>query len=383
MTDIAAALFSRLKPDPWRAQVGFSPEIAAVNRVLFDPGTPAGSIKEAVNEWLHGHQPCLFGRVAAVTDTITYCLLDETQLVGSDDAIHDRIQQARAGWKAEAYSGKTSAFIILVRSERIARAEPNDDMRALAQRLCQLYLVEDAIEMDAIHTDHVELELPSFFGRRPAVIFDVGVNYFCAQGDKRWWHDHRFPGGMAFSMNSVGHLVKSGILGNALKQVERDVSGDLPDWRSTKIDSLEKALFFAMRTIEGAAQAVSGPATQLLPLPGQSEELPVRKCPIPLPKDLTDRNYCTYLGFYHTDYTLPSEYFTPDVQRPSSVDPHYLDFTYLFDDRLDNPAHLRIGKGIRVRKLGPEEPEQVAVEREGRYLADALRRRKKSKGKET
>jgi len=379
MAETAAVLFSRLKPDAWRADVGFSPEIDEVNRVLFDPASSHGTIKEVMNAWLHSHQPCLFGRVAALTQTINYCLLDETHLVGPDEGIRDRIQDARAGWKADAYVGKSSAFIILVRSERIARAEPTADMAALAQRLCQLYLVTDAIDLDAIYTDHVELEVPSFFGRRPALMFDVGVNYFCAQGDKRWWADHRIPGGMAFSMNSVGHLVKSGILANAFKEVEREALGVPPEWKSTKIDSLEKALFFAMRTIEGAAQGVSGPATHLLPLPARLEDLPVPKCPVVLPKNLADKNHCTYLGHYHTDYTLPSEYFVPDIERSGKLASHFLDFTYLFDDRLDNPAHFRMGRGIRVRGIEGKETD-LSAEREARYIADAGAKRRKSNG---
>jgi hypothetical protein len=46
------------------------------------------------------------------------------------------------------------------------------------------------------------------------------------------------------------------------------------------------------------------------------------------------------------------------VQRPSFIQPFMLDFTYLFNDALDNPAHTTMGKGKRVRAtdvapLGP------------------------------
>jgi len=40
-----------------------------------------------------------------------------------------------------------------------------------------------------------------------------------------------------------------------------------------------------------------------------------------------DVNY--YVGWYHTDYTIPSEYFRPDVERPQDLRPFYLDFTYI------------------------------------------------------
>ena len=380
MAEPIAVLFSRLKPDTWRAEAGFSPDIDAVNHVLFDRQSSDGAIMRAMNAWLHSKQPCLFGRAAAQTDTIAYCLIDESHLVEPDEAIQARIQESRARWKGDAYSGSTSAFIILVRSERIAKAEPNGVMGALAKRLCQLYLVEDAVEMDTIHPDHVELELPPFLGRRPAVMFDVGVNYFSAQGDKRWWGDHRIPGGMAFSMNSVGHLVKSGILANALMELEKNMLGDSAEWKATKIDTLEKALFFAMRTIEEAADGVSGAATHLLPLPARFEDRPVPTCPVVLPKSLADKNYCTYLGHYHTDYTLPSEYFVPDIERPGHLPSHLLDFTYLFDDRLDNPAHLRMGKGVRVRSVEAKAAEGLSAERAATYAAGAAVKRRKAKG---
>jgi helicase len=33
------------------------------------------------------------------------------------------------------------------------------------------------------------------------------------------WQDHRIPGGMAFSVHSIGHLVKSGIIANAMREL--------------------------------------------------------------------------------------------------------------------------------------------------------------------
>jgi len=67
-------------------------------------------------------------------------------------------------------------------------------------------------------------------------------------------------------------------------------------------------LELAMRTIDMAANAVSGKATELLPGPTGMAE-----CPVKLSKKVHDKNYCEYKGYYHTDYTLPSEYFSPDI----------------------------------------------------------------------
>lgn len=68
-------------------------------------------------------------------------------------------------------------------------------------------------------------------------------------------------------------------------------------------------------------------------------------------------------GYYHTDITIPSEYFRPEVERPVEIEGGRLDFTYLFDDTLDNAAHRQMGRGIRVRASAntfkPDEPKNL------------------------
>jgi hypothetical protein len=142
-------------------------------------------------------------------------------------------------------------------------------------------------------------------------------------------------------------------------------------WTETKVDSLEKALEMAMRTISLAAEGVSGRATQLLPLPTDQSELPVKACPIVLPAFLADKNFCSYGGYYHTDFTLPSEYFIPDVERPLGLRVHELDFTYLFDRSIDNPEFITTGEGRQIRQDKP-----VATEKSRELYA----RYKKVKG---
>jgi hypothetical protein len=204
--------------------------------------------------------------------------------------------------------------------------------------------------------DEIFLEKPGT--RQTTWKWKVGVNYFCAQADKRWWHDHRIPGGMAFSANSVGHMVKSGKLAAVMKQLEKALSAPEEGWDASVIDSLEKALGLAMRTISNAAETVSGKATELLPLPTDPNAMPVITCPFKIPSDLAERNFCEYAGHYHTDYTIPSEYFAPDVERPAWVRRHTLDFTYLFHSHVENPAFVTMGEGqpIRADESDSEEP---------------------------
>jgi hypothetical protein len=112
------------------------------------------------------------------------------------------------------------------------------------------------------------------------------------------------------------------------------------------VDSLEKALELAMRTIALASDGPSGKATALMPRPSAAG-LP--RCPVTLPAAFADKDYCGYQGWYHTDYTLPAEYFTPEVERPAPTQTHDLDFTYLFDQSLDNPDFNRMGRGRIIR----------------------------------
>lgn len=364
-----AELVGELRQDPWRARVGFAPEVARANDLLLKPEISTTEARSVLNDWLQRYQPCLFGRIGAKTGLISYCILTENDLKGSDDAILNKIQDARTEWTRGGFEGRKSGFVIHAVSPAIALGLPGEHMKELARRICSLYLLE-AIETDQIYLDEVFLEIP---GReRSTWRWHAGVNYLCAQGDKRWWQDHRVPGGMAFSINSVGHMAKSGRLALAMKDLN-DVL-EIPSEAGTtpKIESLPTALEFAMRTIAIASNTVSGKATELMPLPTNPAELPVRNCPVDLPAFLKDRNFCSYRGYYHTDYTLPSEYFLPDVERPQWVQPHKLDFTYLFVDGAENLDFMTMGVGRRVRRIdAPAEPVN-ATKRRAKATAEEL-----------
>ena len=210
--------------------------------------------------------------------------------------------------------------MIIVVSQRIAAAPPSNDVLEFARILAGLYLQEDSIEPDRIYHD-ASIPRDSRSPRASPTKWKAGVNYFSAHGDKRWWQDHRIPGGLGFSTNSVGHFAKSGRLLSALDKYLSEI-GVSSDARSgPKIDSLVKALTIAMQTIDNASNAVSGRATELLPLPADPTELPVTACPFGLPPKLGDKNFCAYRGYYHTDFTLPSGYFRPEIERPVEIKP--------------------------------------------------------------
>lgn len=348
MADTISHLYSQLEPDGWREVQGFSPEVKEANRRLFEPGISDAEAEQVLSTWLQKHQPCLFGRIAAKLDGISYCILREGDLGRPDEFIKDKIQAARLAWTRDGFDGKKSAFIIIAVSPRIANALPGPEMRELARRLCHLYL-ETNIETDYAHLEQIYLQKPG--ARMTTWKWFAGVNYFCAQGDKRWWQDHRIPGGMAFSVNSVGHLVKSGMIAKAMNELDGLTGAPGEGYPEAKIDSLAKALDLAMRTIDKASVAVSGKATELLPLPDDHRELPIPECPVKLSNAMSDKNFCEYRGRYHTDYTLPSEYFLPDVERPKGLKVHSLDFTYLFHKSIANPDFRLMGEGHQIRRI--------------------------------
>lgn len=238
MVKSVATLISELTPDPWRSEVGFSQDVADAQRRLFDAKSVA-ECSDALSDWLQKHQPCLFGRIAARAGFLSYCILTPHDLAESDQVIHDKIQAARTAWTKDGFNGTKNGFIILAVSDRIATATPGESLKELAIRICSLYLVDDIVA-DKVFHDEIWLEKP---GREPATWkWLAGVNYFSAQGDKRWWQDHRIPGGMAFSVNSVGHMVKSGILNRGMRELEKSLGAPTEDWVDSKVQSVDKAL---------------------------------------------------------------------------------------------------------------------------------------------
>jgi hypothetical protein len=226
----------------------------------------------------------------------------------------------------------------------LALAEPNDALKEFALKLCALYLREE-ITPDRVHHERLTLEIPgnSPPDQEPAWYeWRVGVNFFAAAGDQRWWHDHRIPGGVAFSMNSIGHMARSGALHNMASD---SGSGGIPKKGKLAVDSLGSALRFAMQTINNAQNTISGKATCLRDLTPEAHAKLSPQCPFSASGPLALKDYTAYDGWYDTDATVPTDYFRPDVSRPSSVVKRNLDFTYLFDDSIENPAHETMGLG--------------------------------------
>jgi len=351
----------KLQDDPWRREVGFTPSLQQALDAVLNPAATDEQVTATLNEWISRHQPCLFGRIAAKAGLLSYCILREDDLRSSDELVERKIQSARQAWTRLGFEGKASGFIVIVLSPTLATATPEESVKQIALRVCSLYLQEE-VQPDQMHHDRIYLEQPG--NRRTTWEWLAGVNYFSAQGDQRWWQDHRFPAGLAFSVNSVGHMVKSGKLLQAMHHLE-EVMGTAPaEFRNPKVDALEKAIELAMRTIALASNGPSGKATSLIP---RLRRGTLPKCPVELPRDLAIYNHCTYHGYYHTDFTIPSEYFLPDAQRPARQAAFELDLTYLFDETLDNPDFDRMGEGRMIRE-GTSNDLLIAESREEKRL---------------
>jgi hypothetical protein len=311
--------------------VAFSKDLDDVQSKLFAAGLSDLDRFEILRPWIARNQPCLFGKVAAKTDRLGFCIITEDDIDEGDKFVREKIQRARLQWKRDALRGRKSGFIISVQTLGLVRAAPEKSLQDFAIQLTKLYLSTD-IAPAVVYLDQVMYRETA----DDALAWRVGANFFASAGDGRWWHDHRFPGGIALSMNSVGHMTHA-----AAKWPPAEVEGAAP----MKPETLGESLRFAMQTIALAHNACSGVATWLLDRP--ADEV----CPHAddsWPANIKGRSRRDYKGWYHTDHTIPGPYFGLDQARPGAVDQHDLDFTYLWDDSDDNLDHQTMGVGEKV-----------------------------------
>jgi len=348
------------QPDPIRQSSPYSLDLAGTTEAILGSSNDSGR-EQALNDWLSRFQPCLFGRHSAKRGLISYCFVLPEDLQAGDEAVHKKVQEARLRWKQLAKTGGRSGFVILVADPRLAKCAPDSALMSVALRLTQLYLNIDPTP-DQIFHEYLDLVVPG----SPPVRYrwKAGVNVFATAADGRWWHDHRIPGGLALSVNSVGHMVRSAQVAGALESLNAAVEGtSAPTVQAGKFDSRATALELAMKTIRNAATTVSGKATLLIP----TSEGRGAVCPFKLPDDLAGFSAGDYKGYYHTDHTVPSSYFRLDVERPRDLPLLDLDFTYLFRKSADNPDFETMGFGERIEAQGAAD--KPLNEKRGRWEA--------------
>jgi len=214
--------------------------------------------------------------------------------------------------------------MLLVISQRVAFASPDSNLFDFAKTLRDLLAQEGA---DRVHWQRLYLAHPS---DKRCLKFTFTIDYFGAQADGRWWHDHRVPGGIAFTANSVGHMKW---YADWYEQPRKN------DW----------VLRQAMETIAGSANTSYGKATWLKSLPDSRQPVVARLAnPFDdqhsLKPALRDKDWTRYGGFLHTDHSVRPEFFRESPAPDDIDDKSWLqDFTYLYDPT--SPDHARFVAG--------------------------------------
>jgi len=216
-------------------------------------------------------------------------------------------------------------------SQRVSLAEPNDVLQQLSLELLELWGCRSTNEPHGqVHWEELYLENPSdgTFAQ-----FSFSVDFFAAAGDGRWWHDHRVPGGISFTANSVGHMRR------------------YREWYQGRKDQREWLLETAMGTIAMAAETPHGKATWLRPLVDGRPFVPDVKCPLRDPKpNLAGYDWTRYAGHLHTDHAVRPEFFRAGPEKPPKAQKKewVQDFQYLYDQ--GSRDHIRFVEGTAVSK---------------------------------
>ncbi|MBY0461215.1 MAG: hypothetical protein K2V38_28155 [Gemmataceae bacterium] len=330
-------LHDRLREDPQRAALPFSDDIADAGRLMHRPFRTDDEVAEALRQWCLKRQPCQFGRLAAGRGQIFFCVIRERDLADGDAAVARKIAEAKRHWKQRAVSDRhrpPHGFLLVFTSPAAQSAAPDDSLKRFAEKL--LYLAGWGPERrtrrsdNAITSDFLYLRNPTddkYYG------FQFNVDFFAAAGDRRWWHDHRLPGGIGFTANSTGHM------------------RFFRDWyESPGSDHGEWALKQAMLTI-GSAEPVEiadkkCPVTWLRDLDHKGRPLvPDTPCPLnPVSKQLTGKDWTRYEGYLHTDHAIRKEFFVDRDLPVTAHKPYLMDFTYLYDTRLEDFTNFSGGK---------------------------------------
>ena len=289
---------------------------------------------KAYRAWLEKNQPCVFGKAAATNKNVYICLLEEHEILrmqGGDADVADTLQDHRQAFKRLALEGRVSSFVILLTSRHLITREPSEQLKEISRRLMELYM-QVRIKDDTFHTEREYV-----FLRRPdnsVLKFATLPNIFCAQGDGRWWHDHRTPGGIMITSNALGHFTYA---------------------RSRKADldqgSCASALEQAMRTIANARKDPSDgknkfahcPATFLVP---RQENDPT---PLKPTSDFAGNSPDHYGGYFHTDHLIPSVFFQRDRDPKLLVKYDDLSFRYIFDGEQDAEGHAELMRGTPAK----------------------------------
>lgn len=347
-----ADLFAHLSGDAWRITHAFSDDLLQANALLHNTAATEEEMAECARLWCLRRQPCQFGRVAASEGRIHFCFLTEPAVsTWSDEEIAEKIAEEKQLWKQRAaFEPRRGAhsFVVVVASPRIALAAPDRHLRAFSDRILDLAAWEPdrrgARRKNTVTSDFLYLKHPSndsFYG------FRFNADFFACAADGRWWHDHRFPGGIAFTANSTGHMIAA------------------REWYQGKDEGRAWALKQAMLTINNAMPtretdstepSEQGKVTWLRSLDAKGE--PMLKdigCPLSkVPTMLEGKDWTRYEGVLHTDHAVREEFFLDREVAPTASKPYLMDLTYLYDERQDDFIKFTRGEPFTAEQVFTE-----------------------------
>ena len=377
-------LHYRLREDKRRRERGFNPDMAEVSALLHRPYVEAHEIEEALRHWCKNRQPCQFGRAAASQCRIFFCILRERDLGdgrSGDKAIAEKIAAAKRQWKQRAIRDTQNpphSFVLVFGSPHVMEAVADDNLRRFANHLLELTGWKPprraARGENTITSDYLYLKQPA---TEAYCGFRFNIDFFAAAGDGEWWHDHRFPGGIAFTANATGHM-------KAFMEWYGESGKDHGSWALTQAmmtiarsHPTKGTKENALRTEQTARE--EGRVTWLLDLNQQGKPV-VEHLPCPLenpPGQLKGKDWTKYEGLLHTDNAVREEFFDGRGEPLTTHKPPLMDFTYLYDrnqaeflnftagrpfteeeiyadiDRPENWTHRTGEYGTVVRHTGP------------------------------
>jgi len=325
------------RPDPFRKKHGFAKDMEAVHAIVFNPNRSRKEKIEQYRRWLTTNQPCVFGKVAATNKNIFICLLEEHEVLRmphGDEDLRDTLQDFRQAWKRYALEGLSSSLVVLLVSKSLAFTEPNEPLKDICRRLLELYLNVPAVPDDTIlaQREYVFLRRQAGKGGTGYLKFATLPNIFAAQGDGRWWHDHRTPAGIMITSNAIGHFVYA---------------------RNPQLGVLTEketlwALENAMRTIKGAYRPPKTLAKSLPHCPATTlvQRGPEEATPLKSTSDVGGFSPERYEGFFHTDHLVPSVFFHPPRDNKNLTLYKDLSLRYLWNAAAEPQDHADLMVGV-------------------------------------
>lgn len=324
-------LFARLSGDAWRVSHPFTDDLLQANAVLHNTAATEEEMAECATLWCLRRQPCQFGRVAANDGRIHFCFLtDRAVSAWRDEEIAEKIAEEKQLWKQRAaFDPRRGAhsFVLVVTSPQIALAAPDRHLRAFSDRILELAAWEPdrrgVRRKNTVTSDFLYLKHPSdgsFYG------FRFNADFFACAGDGRWWHDHRFPGGIAFTANSTGHMIaarewyqgKDEGRAWALKQAMLTINNAIPTRETDSMEPSEQGRVTWLRSLGSNGKPMLGDIG----------------CPISkIPTTLEGKDWTRYEGLLHTDHAVREEFFLDREVAPTASKPYLMDLTYLYDEQ--------------------------------------------------